>query len=157
MGRRIVRIADVLVGVVLASGMNAGVRPQNPLKDVKVIDARFRDYLIELLIESPDLHDHGDALWDTAPELDITMVRHAVLEGDVAVQVVADHMRNADGFCDCVKSARTDGYICAKHRSQAALDRVPHALLEQARAALRVAGEHVPDDPDDRHGEVPGS
>ena len=155
MGRAVVKVADALIGVVLKDGMNA-VLIEKPLHDVRVIDSRYKGWCVELLLESPDLKGPEDATLDTAPNYNVQMIRKTVLEGDVAVQLIADHMRNADNHCECGKLGTKDIYLCPACRSQWTLEVVPHPLLEQARAARRVAGELVEAPSDEPNGETPG-
>lgn len=155
MGRAVVKVADALIGVFLADGWNA-VTPITPLREVKVLDVRLKDWVVEVFIESPGLPGSDEVAFSKAPVFNVSMQRRSTLEDEVAIQLIADHMRNADGFCDCETLGMHD-YECGVCRSQEALKHVPPPLLEQARAQRKVAGELVPENPDEAHGEVPGT
>lgn len=142
MGRAVLKVADALVGVILADGVRA-VKPTTPIRDLQVVDARFRGWCIELLIESATLPGPADATLDNAPTINVTMQRVPVLEGDEALELVADHMRNAEGYCDCGKLGLSTPYTCPTCRSRAALQRVPTVIHDMAAAMRKVAGEET--------------
>lgn len=72
MGRRKLMIADALVGMFLKDGWRA-VRPVDPARETQVIAARFMDWRIELLVESPDFQGHENATLNDAPAWSVTM------------------------------------------------------------------------------------
>lgn len=160
MGRGLVKIADALVGFALKYGMHRCV-PAETFGDLRVVDARFRDWCIELLVEGENLKGLPSAGFDV-PVLNVVMQRPPVLEGDALLQLIADHQRNAAGFCDCSKLGLAGSYTCPTCRSSDALERVPIVLVDQATAMRRAAGELVATDPlpdtsSEPNGEVPGA
>jgi len=160
MGRARLKVADALVGFALKYGVHRCV-PTETYGDLKVVDARFRDWCIELLLEGDHLGGLPSANWEV-PELRVIMQRPPTLEGDALLQVIADHQRNSEGFCSCEKLGLANGYTCEACRSKDSLQRVPTVLVEQATAMRRAAGELVasdalPDTSADPNGEVPGS
>lgn len=163
MGRAVLKISDVFVGLGLSTGLHA-VTPLRPLRDVKVLDARHMEATghLELLLEGDDLIGSKDATLDTAPSLDVVLERRLTIEGDAALQLIAAHMRNAEGFCTCDKMGLASAYTCPRCRSKQVLDLVPTRERMHAEAMRRAAGElvasdPVPEDPADQRGEVPGA
>jgi len=160
MGRAVVKVADALIGFTLKYGFQRAV-PAETFGDVRVVDARFKDWCVELLLEGDALGGLPSAGFDV-PALNVIMQRPPTLEGDALLQVIADHQRNAAGFCDCEKLGLASGYTCPTCRSKDALQRVPTLLVEQATAMRRAAGEVIATDPlpdtsAEPNGEMPGA
>jgi hypothetical protein len=161
MGRAVIKVADALVGYALKHGIRRVV-PAESYPDVRVVDTRFHDYCVELLVEAPTLGGLDSAGFNV-PTLNVVMQAPPVLEGDALLQVIADHQRNSEAFCDCSKLGLASSYTCPRCRSLDALQRIPSALLDQATAMRRAGGEtigaahEVPDDTPEATGEVPGA
>lgn len=74
MGRRVIKIADVMVGIFLKQGVRAVV-PVEPLEDVRVLNARMGRGTVELLVESSSWPDNGTPVFDDTPVHDAVFRR----------------------------------------------------------------------------------
>lgn len=149
MGRVILSVADVLVHRFLVDGCPA-VRVREPLRGIRIVDARFdaRLGLVQLELEGPDFKGSPPVGLGVAETVNPVLEREPVLDPDVLVETVADLIRNAGCFCNCWREVAVLGkvgvttpYTCAVCRSKAALERIPAWVREKAEARIRQENE----------------
>ena len=82
-----VRISSALMASWLSEGMAAFI-VTNPLRDMKVIDARFKGRCVEILVESPDLEVVDDGV--EPPEHTPIFQRSLMIDGDPKDTILID-------------------------------------------------------------------
>jgi hypothetical protein len=161
MGRARLRIGIELVSMFLKSGWRAAV-PATPLRDVRVIDARFGKWTVDLLLESPDLLGSSASTLETAPEFSATFFAQGALQLPEGNAVTLQLARIADRACACAPSpdgaTNRSSYQCPACLAKSALEYMPSEWISTAHDVRRELGETVPPaDPGEITDEVAGA
>jgi len=133
--------------MVLKQGVGAST-PVNPLREVKVIDSRVRDWCVEFLLQSPDLAGPEDATLENAPDINVMFNRTTSIELPAGNLIALQLTRIADRDCSCPpvpeNTPNRSAFRCVGCMAKAALEHMPTPWRENAIAVRHELGETVP-------------